>query len=407
VLLLCIGCAPGAADRDEPAVPSGSGSVGAPSDRVAAGKAAREAARVAVLAETLFAPAPSQGPDAPAFPQDLGSHPGMPFESRSWYIVLSEPDGSVRALRQRFDRAALRTGNGNGNGNGNGGEAATGDGAPVPVGGSAWRFDALMQASGAQASVPADAAAVTTRGWQQVQRVALGLASSDWDDRTGQHDRAEGAEEAGGAGTGPSGGAFGVLGHRLTFAPGPRGCTGRYRLEGPGTGAIEIVQRGCPAGEAFAVTARAGSGAMVARAADGSHGVAWQQHVWGGVPAASGAVRFDQATLTLRGVGTLELVRSRRSSGRGTPVVTARLLDGTRWRAVEGAVWPLVTGGTGGSVRIATLGVDVILSRLVLPGETGPLPDPVAWRGVLFARGSHAGAGFAELAPLEVTDDGA
>ena len=146
---------------------------------------------------------------------------------------------------------------------------------------------------------------------------------------------------------------------------------------------------------------------MVARTADGSHGVAWQQHVWGGLPAASGAVRFDLATLTLRGVGTLELVRSRRSSGRGTPVVTARLLDGTGWSAVEGAVWPLVAGGTGETVRIASLGIDVVLSRLVLPGEAGPLPDPVAWRGVLFARGSHAGAGFAELAPLEVSDDDA
>jgi len=326
------------------------------------------------LARSLVAPALVDA-DRPSDPtlERGGTARVPPFESRSWYVLLVEADGAVRAVRQRFDRVALHD-------------------QEWDVGDSSWRFGAVMLASGAQAWRGANAASDEPRrrrDWQQLQRAALGLAETTWSS----------------PGDDP---AYGVLTHRLDFTPGAAACQGRYRLSGAGTGAIEVRQSRCPVDGAptgLGFT-RTDSFPMPARDENGAVGVAWQRHLQGDVPAVSGeAVRFDQALLTLRGLGTLDLLRSRRSSGRGVPVVTGRLLGPEGWQAIEEVEWTMPVEGRDERVRIDSLDVVVSLSRLPLPGRAGPLPDPVDWRGAVFAHGTHHGAGFAELAAPGGRDD--
>jgi len=324
-------------------------------------------------------------------------------------VLLVGGDGAVRAVRQRFDRVLLASASSDADVPRSDVDAArsraTVAAARDAARSSAWRFDALMLASGAR-SVGAmgedgpgtrpgretsaspgreGVASGAVHHWQQAQRVALGLAN------------AAASQEA----------ALGVLTHRLDYEPGASACEGRFRLSGTGTGSIEVHQRQCPIKSiaAGATLARVDSGPMVASSPDGARGVAWQRRLIGALPTLGGAVRFDIASLTLRGVGTLELLRSRRSSGRGVPVVTARLLDRDGWQPIEAVAWSMPTDGRPERIDIDSLAVAVTLSRIALPGEAGALPDPVDWRGVVLVTGSHDGAGFLELAPSGERDE--
>ena len=361
-------------------------------------------AAVAVELEPLLAALGDRGGAAapPRWPDDLGSHPDAPFEAREWLAVLRDEGGEVLGLRQRFVRAVPEA------------PVATPDGDATPgarpdsaSGASPWRYAAVLRVDGAL-----ERPGVAPERWSLTEREAVGLGALD---------------------AGP-GFALELLGHSLaSLDPVPaEGCDTRWRLVVPDVARLEGSSRGCPTGGVAAGTAAATQGAFAVRGtlADGARtvsGVAWQRLAWGTPPAlGGGAVTFDRAVLALEGIGALELLRSRRASGRGVPRTTATALDararGTglveglalEWldRADDGdgdgdgdgdrggdASTGAPTDLDAGRLRVPALGIDVALRALSpVVAEDDGLER--AFRGAVIASGTHRGVGFVERRPM-------
>ena len=149
-------------------------------------------------------------------------------------------------------------------------------------------------------------------------------------------------------------------------------------------------------------------------------GRGWARRAWGEVPAPGGAVVFDRLLIDVEELGTIEVTRSKRRSGRGPRTSTARLRDGSA-EAEIAVKWTDVVGSAGGSAdgpdgdgadgaravpaswrfEIESLGVDV---ALIPPagGRTRQEATGLTWRGAVRAEGSHRGVGFVEFVPIGV-----
>lgn len=304
----------------------------------------------------------------------LVAHPSAPIESRQWYALLVDAQGRVHAYQHRFDRIGLQR------------SPTTSDGDAPDAARSAWRFDDIVVAGGVAATLDGE-----RHSWQTAQRVAAGLAHG-----------------GDGAPTGDGFVAARVLDQSLDFARTPGRavdeCAGEWTLRLPGSVRLRAQQSVCPTVTHIDGLYLSEALPLLVRTAAGARGVAWQRHSWGALPPAPGAVRFDVATLTLAGVGTVQLVRSRRRSGRGRTVVTAQRVGDDPSAPVHTAEWSEPTATAQGErVTIPELGVDVRLQRLALTADAASefaalMDTETGWRGALFATGSHDGAGFAELA---------
>ena len=369
----------------------------------------------------------------PSWPADFRTHPDAPLEAREWLAVLRDGDGTVWGLRQRLVRVRV---------------PGAGEASPVADDAgtaSSWRYAAVLRADGAL-----ERANGRTLTWSATEREAVGLAGP-----VGEpvDDPADGSGTDAAAGRG-----LGVLGHAVASAGAlpATGCDVAWTLVVPGLARLAGTADGCPVGGRVAGTTAATLGPFpvsgtLRRGADDDDengeggtanavsGIAWQRLAWGAVPAlGGGAVVFDRAVLALEGVGGVELVRSRRASGRGVPRTTLAPLDARARRA--GALdslaveWsdpatalagdPAVApgpdgkgdggdGGDGGDargagrLRVPALGVDVRLRALspVVATDDGL---ERAFRGAVVAEGTHRGVGFVEHRPLApVADDAA
>ena len=377
----------------------------------------------------------------PSWPADFRTHPDAPLEAREWLAVLRDGDGTVWGLRQRLVRVRV---------------PGAGEASPVADDAgtaSSWRYAAVLRADGALER--ADGRPLT---WSATEREAVGLAGP-----VGEpvDDPADGSGTDAAAGRGLE-----VLGHAVASAGAlpATGCDVAWALVVPGLARLTGTADGCPVGGRVAGTAAATlgpfpvSGTLRRGADDGDEGdagdegdegdeggaanavsgIAWQRLAWGAVPAlGGGAVVFDRAVLALEGVGGVELVRSRRASGRGVPRTTLAPLDARARRAGaldslavewsdpatalagDPAVAPGPDGeGDGGDargagrLRVPALGIDVRLRALspVVATDDGL---ERAFRGAVVAEGTHRGVGFVEHRPLApaaddaVTGDGA
>ena len=321
--------------------------------------------------------------------------------------MLVDGSGAVRGLRERLVRVAVP-----GAPSGADGTDAAGatDGSR---GVSPWRYRAVLRADGA---LERDGEG-RPLAWSVAEREAAGLAALDDGPRF----------------------AMRVLGHELASdaALPARGCAVPWRLAVPGVARLAGRQRACPVGSSAAGAALATLGPI---AVDGTlgpdgeavSGLAWQRLAWGAVPAlGGGAVTFDRAVLALEGVGGLELVRSRRSSGTGRARTTVTALDARARRAGVGegleASWDglgVAEGGASepagerpeavseaaerdaGRVRVPALGIDVSL-RALSPVRARDDGLERAFHGAVIAAGTHRGAGFVDHRPLRPRGPGA
>ena len=406
------------------------------------------------LRATLAASLAAGGPDAPGgpstgsrtgqptgpprWPADFATHPDAPLEAREWLAVLRDGDGTVWGLRQRLVRVRVP----GAREAAPGGDGDDGDGA-----GSPWRYAAVLRADGALER--ADGQPLT---WSATEREAVGLAGPVAD-----ADAATGVEVGVGTGDGTAVGAgLEVLGHAVASAGAlpATGCDVAWTLVVPERARLTGTAAGCPVGGRVAGTAAATLGPFPVTGtlrrgpdegggdggADEVTGVAWQRLAWGAVPAlGGGAVVFDRAVLALEGVGGVELVRSRRASGRGVPRTTLAPLDARARRAgaldslavewsvpaAESASRPGTGTGTGpddgddgggvsagsdardaGRLHVPALGIDVRLRALspVVATDDGL---ERAFRGGVVAEGTHRGVGFVEHRPLAPAAGGA
>ena len=392
---LALGCAAlASAGCDDGTDPEGAGGdVAADAPGAATGDGAADAVLERLAASLGDAPA-GQVP-APRWPEDLGAHPNAPFEAREWLSVLRDAEGEVWGLHQRIVRVAPPGAGADG--------GAAGGGATDGRARSPWRYGAVVRVDGTL-----ERAGGERRRWSATEREAVGLA---------------------GLATGPSF-SLGVLGHEVASAGAlpDDGCGVDWRVVAPGAARLDGVQDHCPeggaaAGAAFAIAGPvATSGTLVAevegqgRGAElapdrAVRGVSWLRSSWGApaLPGAGAAVSFDRAALALEGLGAVELVRSRRTGGRGRPRTTLVALDP---RAREAGVvagletsWTLPGDAPGtdvrdaGRLRVPALGVDVALRALSpVVAERDALES--VFRGAVVASGTHRGAGFVEHRPI-------
>ncbi len=317
------------------------------------------------------------------WPRDLFEHNDAPLESRDIFIALvDDNDRSVHGIVQRIARVSFpRTSD------------RPADGVSKTMHTSAWTFDSIMQASGHRESTIAPA-----RYWSETERLAVGLASAPqastpaarhWHvlNQTLSHTLIDTKDRS-----------------RLNTA-----CAGAWTLGIGVEWTITINQHTCPHGSELPSFNAARTGPLAAQAVgiiDGVRrdltGVAWMGHVWGTPPENSRAVQLDSLLVTLAGLGTLEIVTTRRSSGRGRPITTVTSPDDSVtipddvglnlvWQH-DGArqdAWRLTIPALDVDVAIASIG-DAFDSTAAT-GLDGRL------RRTVTTSGSHAGAGFTDL----------
>jgi len=152
-------------------------------------------------------------------------------------------------------------------------------------------------------------------------------------------------------------------------------------------------------------------------------GRGWVRRGWGDLPLPGGAVVFDQLLLELEDLGNLELMRSKRRTGRGPttlsmswqpaltnddaatdatglprraidPVLIDFQDDGAQTSASSGYTYP-----THWQLSVDEPGIDVTLTPLIALQEIDDLFG-TRWRGAVLVSGSHTGVGFVEFVPL-------
>ncbi len=258
-------------------------------------------------AVALLADAEHWTPERPSWPADLAEHPQAPLESREWFVLLADTDGdAVHALQQRFTRIALA------------GESSHHP-ASASEPASNWMFDSVMQAAGRWSRDVGRSSL-----WQNTEREAAGLA------RTFQNDF-----------TLPL--SAHVLGQRATFStavPSLREiststvsvCAGSWTLNVSPHAHVTMNTHACPEDfltETSVITRTAPLLVSGERYEDNApipvSGVAWMRHSWGRIDSSTSAVVLDSMVLTLRGIGTVDVIKTRRRSGQGAAVVTASL----------------------------------------------------------------------------------
>ena len=317
------------------------------------------------------------------WPDDLFEHDDAPLESRDIFVALvDDNDRSVHGIVQRIARVSFpRTSD------------RPADGVSRTMRTSAWTFDSIMQAVGHRESTIAPA-----QYWSETERLAVGLASAPrestsatrhWHvlDQTLSHTMLDTTDRS-----------------RTDTT-----CKGAWTL---GIGAewqITISQHACPGGSELPSFNAARTGPLAAQAVgiiDGVRrdltGVAWMSHVWGTPPETSTAVQLDSLLLTLAGLGTLEIVTTRRSSGRGKPITTVASPDDSVtipdsvgldlvWQPDDArqGVWRLTIPALDVDVAVAPIG-DAFDSSAAT-GLDGRL------RRTVTTSGSHVGAGFTDL----------
>ena len=308
------------------------------------------------------------------WPRDVYEHPQAPVESREWFVLLvDDRDDSVHGVIQRLSRAAL-----------------TEPSSVEETSGSAWAYDNAMQITGRWVT-----AQNTITHWSETERVAAGLSTMPESISAHNEER-----ELNGR----------VLGHEISFLPDVSGfqdyCRGSWQLAHADGARVSIQQNECPIGSVARSTVSTRSGPLRANAvvtADGLErelsGVAWTRHVWGRAIAASGAVRYDTLLVTLAGLGTFEILATRRKSGRGRTVTTFSELNASSSSREQEANWYVMSDPDAlltrrSRLEIPSLKVDVEITPL---GPVAADPDGRA-RHPVIATGSHQGAGYLDVA---------
>lgn len=334
----------------------------------------------------------------PVWPDDLYEHFDASLESREWFALLVDDDDRsvVHALEQRLIRVAIAA-----------------DATAFLAEDSQWSFDAVMQVAGSWQQHEGRA-----RHWQETERAAAGLAHPVTVSSAPDLASTRVAQT-----TVPSLHLEGhVLGHRAEFSAGPNAserhsnassCAGEWTLSVPASTTLTFAQPGCPNGLVVGNSVLARSGPLVVRGyrhADAAtiavSGVGWMRHRWGDLVTAVSAVEVNTLVLTLKGIGTLDIIATQRRSGRGTPVVTATRLsaesDSEQWDDVH---WSVAQQGSDTNdnagesrILIPSLGLDVVLRHVLEDQASDRAQDPDGrLRHLVIAEGTHRGAGYADI----------
>lgn len=332
------------------------------------------------FAEAVLGMVAESGQWTPAdamWPDDLGEHPDAPLESREWFVLLADSEGDVvHGLQQRMTRVALS------------GESSHPSGQ-----GSAWHFDSVMQAAGRW-----DRHGGSSDSWQKTERIAAGLSQAFQADKSRDL-------------TAPTELQAHVLGHLAGFtasasmrgAGTPDVCAGSWVLSVPGYARLSLAQQNCPQDARRASVAITRSAPLLVSGEryenDKSiavHGVAWMRHSWGSVESNKAAVLLDTLVLTLRDIGTFEVIATRRRSGQGAAVVTASLgsteFDDVSWSSISPC---RIAYACKSRLHIPALDLDVTVQALAGTDTRSDLDGRL--RRVVVVNGTHQGGGYTDI----------
>jgi len=317
------------------------------------------------------------------YPQDLLPHGTAAFESWEWLALLMDSDGQPQLVLQSIDRLAVQP-------------------ADSHDAQSKWSFRDLLLGS---ITVTRDEADSFSQQ-QFLQRSALGMAGSDesslWLDAL-RMSMSVGDDCAA---------HFSALSAEFSMQASLSSCPE----------ALELSHRVIAESAALPVTGRGvGSESVVT-------GVGWLRQRWGQLTQQPAAVLIDRVIVDLDDGGVLEVTRSKRRSGRGVPVVSARwladdrpatrrqhrsdaLLTDISWidgleaspskptRSANDTVYP-----TDWQIRIASMNIDLELTpwhaRQIVQHPLGE-----RWVGALSVSGSHTGSAIMEFQPWERAKD--
>ena len=355
----------------------------------------------AALDERLGGAQESVRPDVPLWPKDLRFHPETRVESIELLALLEDDSGRVYSFNRRFDRLSLGAGQRGRSANGAAGFAF--DDVVLLAGETLVGPPVVGSASDAASDTVSDGGPLHSRAL--IERAALGLAIADERQAVVRDVRLERAMPDGDSAAGID-------------------CAYGWRLVEGDALALRFLASACPTGALLGGLALATSAPLEVDGtlqAGGERrrltGHGWARRAWGEVPAPGGAVVFDRLLLDVEGLGTIEVTRSKRRSGRGPRTATARLRDGSveteiavEWMDVTGSVAGSADGPLDGQAgahavpaswrfEVEPLGVDVTL----IPPAGGLARQDVTgltWRGAVRAEGSHRGVGFVEFVPI-------
>lgn len=329
-----------------------------------------------VLESALGYPTP-KGPVR--WPEDSLPHPSFRAETWQLMAVLEDVDGGQHSVLQQLDRIGVHDA----------------DVLNAPVQDSSWRFRDVMRGS---LHIASDSE--PRRDWQSVQRLALGLASTEL----------VGAATSGARiHVGPNSLHVSVLEDFGKADLTGTHCPMQFLMTMPDVLRLEFNQEHCAEGTSSGplriVTSRSLPVEGVLDDGRQVRGTGWVRQAFGELPDFGSPIVFDTALVEIDAMGLLVISRSKRRSGRGPVTLTAHWhgqsanpIDDLVWRAEE-ADKNDVTIPSRWQLQSASNQLDVILEPVSndvwVDGPAGAF-----WRGAVLVRGKHTGLGFVEVQPV-------